>query len=334
MELKRQVLTSEVLHPGHGFEPRQGQVEVRWDPLTGHSSRLVTSGAPLLPRSDFDLAAFAAETQASCFFCGPRVEQVTPKLPPAIHPEGRIKRNQALLFPNLMTYSQYSSVSIYSRDLHFLPLERMTGRLVADNLGVQVDFIEAVMRFDAQATWASINANHMLPSGSSLFHPHLQSSVDPVPSTMQKLLSEVEAERFRDYLETEKRLGERYLGSTGAAEWLVSFAPQGFNEVRALLPGMASPAQLSSQHLEELGEGIARVLNTYGELGFQSFNLAIFGAPPALDGYMLNLRLVCRSNLQPLYRSDVTYFERLHWQAMVDGSPEMLAKRARERFSA
>jgi UDPglucose--hexose-1-phosphate uridylyltransferase len=334
MELKRQVLTSEILHPAHNFEPRQGQVEVRWDPLTGHSSRLVTSGGPLLPRSDFDLAAFAAETQPACFFCGPRVEQVTPKLPPAIHPEGRIKRNQALLFPNLMTYSQYSSVSIYSPDLHFLPLERMTGRLIADNLGVQVEFIQAVMRFDEKASWASINANHMLPSGSSLFHPHVQSSVDPVPSTMQRLLCDVEADRFSEYVETEKRLGERYLGGTGSAEWLVSFAPQGFNEVRALLPGIASPAQLASEQVEELGEGIARVLNLYGDLGFQSFNLALYGAPPTSAGYMLNLRLVCRSNLQPLYRSDVTYFERLHWQAMVDGSPEELARRGRERFTA
>ena len=149
---------------------------------------------------------------------------------------------------------------------------------------------------------------------------------------MQRLLSELESGRFEDYVETEKRLGERYLGSTGSVEWLVSFAPQGVNEVRALVPGIASPAQLASEQVEELGEGIARVLNLYAELGFQSFNLALLGAPAASPGYQLNLRLVCRSNLQLLYRSDVTYFERLHWQSMVDGAPEQLAERARERF--
>jgi galactose-1-phosphate uridylyltransferase len=115
-------------------------------------------------------------------------------------------------------------------------------------------------------------------------------------------------------------------------EWLASFAPQGFNEVRGLLPGLASPAQLSEDQVEELGEGIAAVLNLYSELGHQSFNLAIYGGPPASDGYVLNLRLVCRANPQPLYRSDVTYFERLHWQAMVDTSPEELAERGRDRF--
>ena len=332
MELKRQTLTSEFLHPGHDFEPYQGQVEVRWDPLTGHSARLVTGGGPLLPPSQFDLAAYAAETQATCFFCGKRVEEVTPRLLPAIHPDGRIRRGQAFLFPNLLTYSQYSSVSVYSPDLHYLPLDRMSGRVVADNLAVQVEFARAVTRYDPEAAWASINANHMLPAGSSLFHPHIQASIDPVPSTMQQQLAEAGRDRFRDYLDTEKRLGERYLGSLGSTEWLVSFAPQGFNEVRALVPGVASPAQLASDQVEELGEGIARVLNLYAELGFQSFNMALLGGPPTLDGYTLNLRLVCRSNLQPLYRSDVTYFERLHWQAMVDGRPEELAERARPRF--
>jgi UDPglucose--hexose-1-phosphate uridylyltransferase len=330
MELKRQTLISQFLHPGRDFEPFQGEVEVRWDPLTGQSARIV-SGGPMLPPSDFDLAAYAAETQKSCFFCSERVEQVTPKLLPAIHPEGRIRRGEALLFPNLLTYSQYSSVSIYSPELHYLPLDRVTGRLVADNLAAQVEFLQAVERHDPDATWASINANHMLPSGSSLFHPHIQSSADPVPSTMQELLAQG-AERFAGYLETEKRLGERYLGSLGSTEWLVSFAPQGFNEVRALMPGLASPAQLAPGQVEELGEGIARVLNLYGQLGFQSFNMAILGAPPVVEGYVLNVRIVCRSNLQPLYRSDVTYFERLHWQAMVDTRPEQLAELARPRF--
>jgi galactose-1-phosphate uridylyltransferase len=332
MELKRQTLTSEFLHPGRNFEPYEGKVEVRWDPLTGYTARLVSGTGPLLPASEFDLAAYAAETQPSCFFCAKRVEEVTPKLLPAIHPGGRIKRGQAVLFPNLLTYSQYSSVSIYSPDVHYLPLDRVTGRLVADNLAAQVEFIQAVTRHEPEAMWASVNANHMLPSGSSLFHPHIQSSIDPIPSTMQRLLAEAGPDRFQDYIEAEKGLGERYLGSLGSTEWLVSFAPQGFNEIRALVPGVASPAQLAAEQVEELGEGIARILNLYGELGFQSFNMAILGAPPTLDGYVLNLRLVCRSNLQPLYRSDVTYFERLHWQAMVDRSPEELAERARPRF--
>jgi hypothetical protein len=47
---------------------------------------------------------------------------------------------------------------------------------------------------------------------------------------------------------------------------------------------------------------------------------------------VLSARLVCRSSLRPLYRSDVAYFERMHWQAMVDGTPEELTERAGDRF--
>jgi UDPglucose--hexose-1-phosphate uridylyltransferase len=139
--------------------------------------------------------------------------------------------------------------------------------------------------------------------------------------------------RFRAYLDSEQRTGERYIGSTGSIEWLTSFAPMGFNEVRALIPGVSSPGQLDEHRVDELGKGIAAILNLYAEMGFQSFNMALFGAPSAQRDYMLNLRMACRSNLQSLYRADVTYFERLHWQAMVDTSPEELAEKARPRFA-
>ncbi|HEY8842021.1 MAG TPA: hypothetical protein VIO80_15490 [Candidatus Dormibacteraeota bacterium] len=238
-----------------------------------------------------------------------------------------------MLFPNLLTYTQYSAVAVYSPDLHYLPLQAMTPQLVANNLAAHVEYIKAVMRADGNAVWASINANHMLPSGSSLFHPHLQSSVDPLPSTFQQMLAAVPGDRFRAYLDSEQKTGERYIGSTGSIEWLASFAPMGFNEVRALIPGANSPGDLAEDRVEELGQGIATILNLYEDLGFQSFNMALYGAPPSNRDYMLNLRMVCRSNLQSPYRSDVTYFERLHWQAMVDTWPEELAEKARSKFA-
>jgi len=325
------VLSSEILHPGHDFKPARAEVEVRWDPLTGHSSRIV-KGVTLLRATAFDLEAVARQTRQSCFFCPDRIEQATPRLPATIHAGGRIRRGSAVLFPNIVTYAQYSSVSVYGPELHFLPLERMTPRLVADNLQTQVDFVSAVLRADPQAQWASINANHMLPSGSSLFHPHMQGSVDPYPTTFQRLLSEVSGERFGAYLDAERQLGERYIGEFAGIEWLASFAPLGFHELRAFIPAASSPAQLTRDLVEALGRGLAAALNLYADLGYQSFNAALYGAPPSASGFMLNLRLVARSNLERLYRSDATYYERLHWQAMIDTSPEDLAARARKRF--
>src|SRR5437762_851958 len=113
MELQARVLRGQILDPAHGFSPARPAVEVRWDPLTGHTSRLVRGGG-LMPAADFDLGGLADDTRASCPFCPERVERVTPKLPAGIHPDGRIRHGQALLFPNLLPYAQYSSVAVYA----------------------------------------------------------------------------------------------------------------------------------------------------------------------------------------------------------------------------
>jgi len=330
MELRRELLTAEMIEPGTG-ELVRTTIDVRLDPLTGHSSRILPERG-LMPPSDFDLEAFARESQPSCPFCPDRVDRLTPRLPARIHPDGRITRGAAVLFANLHAYSSHSSVSVYSPGLHYLPLSDMTDRLVADNLATQVAYAKAVMAADPQSRWASINANHMLPSGSSLFHPHMQGIVDAQPTTMQRMLADVPAQRFDDYLAAERRSGERYLGHTGRVEWVVSFAPIAPAELRAFIAGVASPAELDDDLTGELAHGLVLALGSYAEMGFQSFNCAIYGAPPGTEGYPLNLRVACRSNLKPFYRSDSTFLERLHWEGAVDVAPESLAQRIGERF--
>ena len=330
MELRRERLTAEMIDPGTG-EPVRTRIEVRLDPLTGHSSRILPERG-LMPPSDFDLEAYAQQTQPSCPFCPDRLDRLTPRLTSRIHPGGRITRGAAVLFPNLHAYSSHSSVSVYSPRLHYLPVGDITQGLLADNLATQVAFAQAVMAAEPQSAWASINANHMLPSGSSLFHPHTQGIVDSQPTTMQRLLAGVPPQRFDEYLAAERRSGERYLGTTGRIQWLVSFAPIAPAELRAFAAGLCSPAELDDDLVGELAHGLALALGGYAEMGFQSFNCAIYGAPPGTEGYPLNLRLACRSNLKPLYRSDSTFLERLHWEGAVDCAPETVAERLGGRF--
>jgi galactose-1-phosphate uridylyltransferase len=331
MELRSQVLRGEILHPGQGFQAVATSVQVRWDPLTGHAARLVTSppGALFPPTDAQALDALAEETRASCPFCAERIERATPKLPPAIWPQGRVRRGRAVLFPNLLTYAQHASVSVYAPELHTLRLGELTPQLVTDNLATQVAWLGAVARHDPAAHWTSVNANYLPPSGSSLFHPHLQGAANPVASTFQRLLAGLPAGRFADYLASERRLGARHLGGRGRVEWLAAFAPVGPAELRAFVPGVAAPAELDEPLVAELGWGIATALGLYAELGFESFNLTLYGLPA---GHPLTLRMVCRQNPQPLYRSDVTYLELLHWEAAVDLVPEELAERAGDRF--
>src|SRR5438270_1708964 len=333
MEFRRWIIDGEILDPERGFEPRALRVEVREDPLTGHTARLLSAAGLLPPQDPDELRALGERTRAGCPFCAERVEAATPKLPAEIAPEGRIRRGEALLFPNLLPYARFSSVSLYSPERHVLALDELTPRLVADNLAAQVAWARACVEADPSAGWVSINANHMLPSGSSIFHPHLQGAVNPVPTTMQRLLAQVPAGRFRDYLAHERAEGVRYLGGRARVEWLASFAPLGSCELRAFVPGVASPASLDEETVEELGAGVATAAGLYAELGYGSFNLALYGAPPGTDGYPLNLRMICRSSLTPFYRSDANCPERLHCAAAIDTSPEELARAAGDRFT-
>jgi len=330
MDLSRHQLIAEMLDPSTN-ELVRTSIEVRIDPLTGHSSRILPERG-LMPANDFDLEAFARENQPRCPFCPERIEVLTPRLHPSIDPDGRIEFGEAALFPNLHAYSSHSCVSVYSPRLHYLPLEQITERLVADNIRAQVAYAKAVMGVDPGSRWASINANHMLPSGSSLFHPHLQGIVDSQPTTLQRMLADVPAARFEAYLAAERRSGERYLGTTGRVEWLASFAPIAPAELRAFIGGIASPVEADDDVIVELAHGLTLALNAYAEMGFESFNLAVYGAPPGTIGYPLNLRLACRSNLRAFYRSDSTFLERLHWEGAIDLPPETIAQRIGGRF--
>jgi UDPglucose--hexose-1-phosphate uridylyltransferase len=259
VELRRSVLEGEILDPERGFEPRALRVEVREDPLTGHTARLLPHAGLMPPQDPDELRALGERTRAACPFCPERVEAVTPKLPAEIATEGRIRRGEALLFPNLLPYARFSSVSVYSPERHVLAPGELTPRLVADNLAAQVAWSRACVEADPSAAWVSINANHMLPSGSSIFHPHLQGAVNPTPTTMQRLLSEVPPTQFRDYLALERAEGVRYLGGPDGVEWLTSFASVGPCELRAFVPDVASPTFSTTRRWRSSAPGSPRL---------------------------------------------------------------------------
>jgi UDPglucose--hexose-1-phosphate uridylyltransferase len=332
MNLRRERFTAELLDPRHGFERTRVPVEVRWDPLTSQSCRLLPRGSLPAPAVQ-DLGALAEQSRPACPFCAQRVDRETPRFPAEVCPEGRIHVGEAVLFPNLVPYARWSSVSVYSPERHLLPLEELTASLIRDNLASQVRFARAAIARDPESRWISINANHLPPSGSSIFHPHLQGSANPVPTTTQKLFAELGPARVREYLELERREGERFIASTGPISWLSSFAPVGLGEIRAFVLGAASPVDLDEDVLAEVASGLSNVLQVYAELGFQSFNLALYGAPPGTADATLSLRVVARAYFGPLLRSDVMWSERLHAEAATDLEPERIAEGCRALFS-
>ncbi len=327
MRLETETVRTEILDPRAGHARRSLTLEVRTDPLTGHTAR-VLHDVELFPEASEDLAALARRTRPGCPFCADRIEQATPRFPPEVVAEGRIRVGEAVLFPNLLPYGRFASVSVYSPRLHHLEPAGITPPLLRDNLAAQRAFAIATRRAEPASRWASINANYMPPSGSSIFHPHLQGSAGSQPTTMQRILAGVTPDAWGDYLDTERRAGTRYIACTGRVHWLAAFAPLGPGEVRAVAPGISDVVGLDDGVLDELAAGTSALLALYARLGRPSFNLALYGCP----GSWLSLRVMHRSPVRAYYRSDVTWLERMHLEAAVSLAPEDVAAAAREVF--
>ncbi|MCL5961250.1 MAG: hypothetical protein M1358_18405 [Chloroflexi bacterium] len=338
VSFRKDILEAKLLNPLKNFALDTKIAEVRYDPLTGRTCRIIERFNPPVP-SKPDITPLI-EKSRNCFFCAEKVEKVTPKIRPEISSEERIKVGEAILFPNLTAYGQYSGVCIYSKE-HFTELGDLTPELVANNLKANRRYLRMVADYDPSVEFCSINANYLPPAGSSIFHPHTQSTIDPLPTNLQRELvdcsqayyAENRSVYWLDLIAAEREQGERYLGTIGGTAWLVSFAPLGFHEVQGIVSSQSSLAQMDDSDLDDLAVGISKALKYYADQNFNSFNLAIYSGPiRGSESFRVNLRLVSRSNLEPYYRSDATYFERLHLEAMVDRQPEDIASDLRKYF--
>jgi galactose-1-phosphate uridylyltransferase len=317
------------------------RVRLRWrrDPLTGASARILT-GVKLQPDSRPDMTDLTAKP-AFCPFDSEHLEKATVPFPAELTAEGRIRVGQAVVVPNIMAYATHSAVGIYDPGRHFLDLDELTPSLVGDALTAMVRHAHAVRRLDPAAAWSSVNGNYLPPAGASLVHPHLQSAHDACGLTGQRLLVEQAGawqERtgwsyWTDLVEQEAD-GPRWVGRTGRVAWLTPFAPTGFHEVWGVVDGVADVTDLTEQDTQDLGRGLSQVLAAYRAWNLASFNFALIGGGPQAreQGHQVVLKVLSRSNPEPVYRSDATYFERLHAEALIDLSPEEIAEGLRARF--
>ena len=101
-----------------------------------------------------------------------------------------------------------------------------------------------------------------------------------------------------------------------------------------MVSGAADITDLTEEDSRALGQGLSRVLAAYQAWNLTSFNFGLIGGGPQAreNGYQVVLKVVSRSNPEPFYRSDATYFERLWGEALIDLSPEEVAEGLRARF--
>jgi len=342
IEFKRREDRFALLNPLKGFAPDTQTVEVRFDPLLGHTSvynPLVETGIKMFV-GEADRALIErlrAESAPHCFFCPEKIAGVA-RFHEDFIAEGTIRVGESVLFPNLFSLGRHHAVATVTR-AHFLEPHQLTPALLGDAFKAIHRYVSAVYAHDAEANDVSVNANYLFPAGASLMHPHFQVLVTATPYTHQaRLIEACRDYRARqgsayhaDLVATERRLGERYVGQTGAWHWLAAYAPMGSNEILGVHGEGGDLAALAEADLEGLARGLSAVLRTYGRLGYLSFNFSLLArrAPAPADGFNCLIRCVTRQNPSPQYRTDDFFLQKGLQAELILIRPETLAAEVR-----
>jgi galactose-1-phosphate uridylyltransferase len=316
-------------------------LEIRFDPLTGRSCRLVPYSLDRIKRPDLaDLVRRSLELR--CPFCSPLIEEITPRFTPEIVPEGTIRKGKALVFPNAGPYDVYSAVVAIS-DEHFISLSEFTLETLLNALLAAHSYIQRVQQTDPEARYHFVAWNYLPPSGGSLIHPHIQCNAGYFPTFYQKQIleasqgyyEEVGTNFWNELIEQERKIGERYIGTIGNTCWLTSFAPKGrLTDVLAVFPGKTSIAELSEEDLRDLAIGLLKLFGYMDELNLLSFNLSTYSGVDR-NQFWAHVRITPRSLLlySPIETSDQFYYQALHDENIWILPPEIACKDLKRHFS-
>ena len=341
MQFPKVVVNSELLPPP-SFNRDIHLIEYREDPLTRARCR-INIRRTRRPRQSERVADLGEITKKppDCPFCPENIEKATPLFPEDICREGRIKRGQTRLFPNLFPFAKYHATATLTEE-HFLELDQFEAGMIVDNMMATKEYLLSVYKKDKEARYPIYLWNHLPPSAASIVHPHVQVLVDKRPTLYQQRLLDSSRRYFEEMgrnfweeiIREERARGERYIGGNGSLYLLASYAPQGNREVQIIFPGVSNLLDLDESQIEDFAHSLTKILHGYKQMGVNSFNLSTFSAPlgERLDYYFLNAKLISRPVMQPFYRNDSGILERFHYEADIEIEPEVVAQRLRAFF--
>lgn len=319
-----------MLNPLKEMARRSIKSEIRRDPLTGRTARVCHFMKLQWDKPDFD--AMVAGTEKYCPFCGDTVFKITPCFPEEIVPEGRLTRDDLVLFPNLAPYDCISAVAILG-GRHYIPMTEISARRMEKGFALAMELFQ---RLDAaghpESVYHLINWNYMPASGSSLIHPHLQVFATATAPNLMREELEAAAEYTRvhgsnfwdDLVALEREGGKRFLGTIGRTQWLSVFAPMGVaGDVMATVDGVTHTLELTDNDLADLAAGLVRVMAAYDKMGIYNFNMNFFTGARGDDHYRFHLVFSPRSFFnQALGTPDVGALRNLYNETLCMAFPE------------
>jgi galactose-1-phosphate uridylyltransferase len=349
IEFKTEIMEATVLNPWNQFQPEVHRIEVRWDPLTGRkrmiSSQLIEKYSMFYQPADEKLMREMAEqTKERCAFCPQNIDKLTPKFPPEIFPEERLHRGEAWVVPNLFQIYDFTAVAVLT-SAHFLGLEEFSSDIFSNGISAVFDFYKIAFAAKPECRYPIFGMNYLAPAASTQFHPHLQVYLsrfpfEPIDHMIQQSKAYMEKNSvnyWQELIQTEKEIGERYVGKIGNTEWLTSFSPIGNHAIQAIICDKSNYFELDREDIEALSEGLSKILKFYKEKLTQScFNFAVYSAPfgEQCEEFWVSLSIVSRPNFRPVYASDIgmnRIFYDEDW--FFSTSPELLAASLRDYLS-
>jgi len=312
--------------------------QVRTDPVTMKQCRITPSRAlenergteKLYQPPEIDL------NESKCPFCPVNLESMTPCLNEQISKSKKLKNRKSILFPNLFPYTEWSAVSLFD-NTHHVEIGTANPGSYRDSFINCSDYLTRVKRADPKAIFMSITQNHLPGAGGSLVHPHLQVHATKQISTNHALLKKRAREHAAQYrkcilsdlLLTEKEMGERYIGSTGAWEWIAAYAPSGFYEIWGIATSEYSLLIPGEKGIwQDLAEGVLNTQKFYKSLNRNSYNLSLLSVEDNTKNPCLKISLTARSSYAPWVRSDFTGFELASGEMATFTLPESVAAMA------
>jgi len=321
----------------------KNQIEYRFDPLTLEQCRINPKRAKRVKQaeSDVELSGIISTSRERCVFCPEQVEVKTPKFPEEISREGRIKRGETIIFPNLNPFGENHAVGIITTE-HFFDLDEFKQEALRDNLVASKNYTLSVYESNNEAKFPIYVWNYMPPSAGSIIHPHIQLMVETEPVPELKKLLEKSSEYFRenrsnywqDLIDQEKKQDERYIGGNDSLSVIATFAPRGFNEIQFIFNEISSLSDLDEKLIDDFVSCLMKVLRGYKEMGVGAFNLATYSGAinEKLDYYRLIVKLISRPFPKGVYTSDTGPMERLYDVWVIDTLPEEVAEKIRAYF--
>jgi galactose-1-phosphate uridylyltransferase len=342
--MKFEVMKKEavILDPTNGMRAKSIPVEVRMDPLTGRTSRICHFR--LLKFERPDLTRLIEASQGTCPFCPEKVLKVTPCFPPEIAPDGRLFREDMVLFPNIAPYDGLGAVATLG-SRHYIPMTEIEPQRIAGGIRLALDFYQRVRAIrHPESVYYLLSWNYMPASGSSLIHPHLQVfASSTAPNQLREELAAAKSYYSQNgstywdgLVATEKASGSRYLGRIGRTDWIAGFAPFSVvGDVVAVVEQCRTMLDLTDDDVDGIARGLAAAMAAYDKMGIYNFNVCFFPGAEQDEFARLHVVFSPRIYYNPaLATPDATALRTLYNESICVGFPEDIAASVRPEFQA